>query len=277
MTPFTLKNSRAIITGAGRGIGQCIALELASKGCHLVLSDLHPDLVETTANLARAKGVEVTTHVLNVADANAIKDYGQQIITMHPDVNILINNAGISLIGSFLGASQEQFERVIDINFWGTVRMTRAFLPQFKNQAQAHIVNLSSLFGIVSPILQTAYSASKFAVRGFSDSLMHELEHSEVGVTCVHPGGIKTDLVKNSLFSDSLIEEKQEKIQKIFSKMAITTPEQTAKEIVRAIETRQKRLLVGKDAKFITLLSRLFPVAYWKFLTLTQKNKDPLG
>ncbi|MEI7531004.1 MAG: SDR family NAD(P)-dependent oxidoreductase [Betaproteobacteria bacterium] len=273
MTPFTLKNSRAIITGASRGIGAAIALELAKKGCNLALSDLSVEMLSTTARDARALGVEVTEHALDVSDPSAIKVFAKSIIEMHPDTNLLINNAGISLIGSFLSASEEQFEKVMNINFWGTVNMTRAFLSHFRSLPQAHIVNLSSLFGIVGPILQTAYASSKFAVRGFSETLLHELEHTEVGVTVVHPGGIKTALVQNSLFAPTMQEDKQMKMKKSFDKMALTTPEVTAALIVSGIENRKKRLLIGIDAKLITMLSRLFPVLYWKLLTFFQGKK----
>ncbi|MBJ7500099.1 MAG: SDR family NAD(P)-dependent oxidoreductase, partial [Sphingopyxis sp.] len=185
-----LAGKTAVVTGAADGIGRAIATSLADRGCHLALCDINePGLVETAATL---HGVRVSCHRLDVADCDGVAALPGLVAAPHPSVDLLVNNAGVALGGAFEQVSEAEFEWLFDINFWGVVRMTRAFLPVLHRSNDARIVNLSSLFGLIAPPGQAAYAASKFAVRGFSDALRKELVGSTVGVTVAHPGGVRT-------------------------------------------------------------------------------------
>jgi len=212
---------------------------------------------------------EVTTHKLDVADADQIKAFAQAAIAAHPSLNILVNNAGVALLGNFTEVDQTQMEWLININFWGVVHGTRAFLPHLSQQREAHIVNLSSIFGIISPPGQTAYCAAKFAVRGFSESLRHELKMAEspVKVLVVHPGGIATDIARNSRTGSGVTDNarRAESIER-FDKLAKKSPAAAAMHIAGAIEANKLRLLIGSDAKFADIIQRLRPATYWGLL-----------
>jgi len=189
------------------------------------------------------------------------------VIAAHPGVDILINNAGVAVGGTFEAVSEEDFEWLFEINFWGVVRMTRAFLPLLRKSDDARVVNLSSLFGLISPPGQSAYSASKFAVRGFSHSLRHELAGSKVGVTVVHPGGVATSIADNARVPKDMPPEEIAR-RRAMAKKALRMPPETAGEIiVKGIERRSSRVLVGNDARFLALLERLAPVSYWRIFS----------
>jgi short-subunit dehydrogenase len=188
-------------------------------------------------------------------------------------VDILVNNAGVAVGGTFEAVSEEDFEWLFEINFWGVVRMTRAFLPLLRKSDDARVVNLSSIYGIISPPGETSYSASKFAVRGFSNSLRHELAGSNVGVTVVHPGGIATSIADNARVPKDMPPQEIAR-RRALAKKALTMPPAAAGEIiVKGIERRSERVLVGNDAKFLALLERLAPISYWKmFMRLLPKS-----
>ena len=181
-------------------------------------------------------------------------------------MDVLVNNAGVAVGGTFEQVSEEDFEWLFEINFWGVVRMTRAFLPLLRASGDARIVNLSSVFGLVAPPEQVAYAASKFAVRGFSEALRHELEGSGVGVTVVHPGGVATSIAEKARVPAGVSEEEIARRRENFRKLLRLPPEVAGETIVRGIERRQTRMLVGSDAKTISLIARLLPVSYWKLL-----------
>jgi NAD(P)-dependent dehydrogenase (short-subunit alcohol dehydrogenase family) len=260
-----LKGRAAIITGAASGIGRALAHALARRGCHLALADVNMAGLEETAQRA-ATGVRITRHSLDVGDAQAIAAFPDLVRAEHGRVDLLVNNAGVALGGTFEQIDEADFDWLLAINFFGAVRMTRAFLPMLKASDDARIVNISSIFGIIAPPGQTAYCASKFAVRGFSESLRHELKDTSVGVTVVHPGGVATSIARNARHSQVLSpQELAIALASIEAKLKMP-PSQAGETIVRGIEQRKPRIVVGNDAKFASLIERMAPVRYWDWL-----------
>jgi short-subunit dehydrogenase len=273
-----IKGATAAITGAAGGIGRALALEMVSRGvAGLALADRDEGGLKTLAAEIGSRA-RVTTHKVDVGNADEIKAFAQAAIAAHPSLNILVNNAGVALLGQFTEVEQAQMEWLININFWGVVHGTRAFLPHLAQQREAHIVNLSSIFGIISPPGQTAYAAAKFAVRGFSESLRHELQmaNSPVRVLVVHPGGIATDIARNARTGAGVTDNarRTEAIDR-FDKVAKKSPAAAAMHIANAVETNKLRLLIGSDAKFAEIIQRLRPATYWTLLgRALQKRAD---
>jgi short-subunit dehydrogenase len=257
----------AVVTGAAGGIGGAIALNLARRGCHLALADFKVEPLAQTATAARASGVEVSEHVFDIADASVIAGLPAVVQTRHGRVSILVNCAGVALGGTFAQVSLEEFEWLFQINFWSVVRMTKAFLPLLEQQPQAQIVNISSVFGLIGPPGQAAYSASKFAVRGFSEALRHELDLAgkNVGVTVVHPGGVRTGIAKNARLAAGLPKADAERMEGTWEKLLRDSPESVAETIVAGVERRERRILCGADATRIDVIQRLLPAGYWDF------------
>src|SRR5258708_15811521 len=223
-----ISGSAAAVTGAASGIGRELALELARRGCDLALADRdEAGLQSLAAEIGRDPARKVSVHCVDVSEPSQIQDLAAARIAAHPSLNILINNAGVALLGTFAEVGQDQMERLINVNFWGVVHGTRAFLPHLSNQRAAHIVNLSSIFGLIAPPGQTAYCAAQFAVRGFSARLRHELQmaNSPVRLSVVHPGGVATNIVRNSRAGGGLTDNarRAEGIQR-FGTGAKTTP-----------------------------------------------------
>jgi short-subunit dehydrogenase len=266
-----IAGSTAAVTGAASGIGRSLAIELAARGCNLALADRDGAALQAVAGeIAKAYSRKVTTHVFDVSDARAIAEFAEAATTAHPTLNILINNAGVALMGTFAEIDLSQMEWLIDINFWGVVRGTRAFLPHLSLQRRSHIVNLSSIFGIIAPPGQCSYAAAKFAVRGFSESLRHELQaaKSPVRLSVVHPGGIATHIARNSRTGSGITDnERRAKSIERFEAVAKTTPQQAALRIIKGIEKDEPRILIGSDARMMDLLQRFRPTTYWKVLT----------
>ena len=262
-----LAGRTAVITGAAGGIGRAIAVSLARRGCNLALADIDEVGMTGTADLARGYGVRVSRHCLDVADRRAVAQFPDVVAAEHGGVDVLVNNAGVAVGGTFEQVSDEDFEWLFEINFWGVVRMTRAFLPLLRTSDDARVVNLSSIYGVIAPPEQTAYAASKFAVRGFSEALRHELEGSGVGVTVVHPGGVATSIAEKARVPAGISEEEIARRRTRHRKLLRLPPEIAGEIIVRGIERREPRILVGSDAKTISLIARLLPVSYWKLLT----------
>lgn len=261
-----LEGRTAVITGAAGGIGRAIALSLARRGCHLALADVDENGMAGTEELVRDHGVRVTRHRLDVADRADVAGFPAQVAAEHPAVDLLVNNAGVALGGTFEQVSEADFEWLFEINFWGVVRMTRAFLPALRASGDSRVVNLSSVFGLVAPPEQVAYAASKFAVRGFSEALRHELEGSGVGVTVVHPGGVATAISEKARIPAGVSAEEVERRRERFRKLMRLPPEVAGETIVRAVERRKPRVLVGSDAKVMSVIARALPVSYWKVL-----------
>ncbi len=263
---MSLKDRTAVITGAAGGIGRAIAVSLARRGCHLALADIDDVGLAETAELARAHKVRVSKHRIDVADRVDVAEFPSAVSAEHPGVDLLINNAGVAAGGTFEQISDEDFEWLFEINFWGVVRMTRAFMPLLRASDDARIVNLSSAYGLVAPPEQTAYSASKFAVRGFSEALRHEVEGSNIGVTVVHPGGVNTSIAEKARMPAGVTEEEIARRLRRYRKLLRQPPEIAGETIVRGIERREARILIGSDAKMISIIARLLPVSYWKML-----------
>ena len=268
-----LAGRTAVVTGAASGIGRGTALALAKRGCNLALADLNEDGLAETAALAEPFGVTISRHRLDVADRAAVAAFPDIVLAEHGRVDLLFNNAGVAIGGTFEQVAEEDFDWLMEINFRAVVRMTRAFVPLLRASDHARIVNVSSLFGLIAPPGQTAYCASKFAVRAFSESLRRELEAegAKIGVTVVHPGGVNTSIARNARpprgINDPDLEVQKDRFQK-FLRMP---PERAGEIIVTGVEKERPRVLVGGDARFMALVERLAPVGYWKFLGRTLK------
>jgi NAD(P)-dependent dehydrogenase (short-subunit alcohol dehydrogenase family) len=273
---FTLKGRTAVVTGAAGGIGRGIAVSLARRGCHLALADIDDAaLADTAAAITDSQaqhGIRISRHHLDVSDRAAVSAFPAQVTAEHGGLDVLVNNAGVAVGGTFLKIAESDFDWLFNINFWGVVQMTRAFLPLLQQSEEARLVNMSSLFGLIAPPGQTAYCASKFAIRGFSESLRHELAGTRIGVTVVHPGGVATSIAKNARVPVSMSEEEREKHRKIFESVLTMPPEAAGEIIVRGVENRKPRILVGRDAKFAALVERLLPVTYWNWLGARAKQ-----
>jgi short-subunit dehydrogenase len=265
-----IKGAAAAVTGAAGGIGRALALELAARGCDLALADRdEAGLKAVEAEITRAHVRKVSVHRVDVGEPAEIAEFAETATATHPGLNIVINNAGVALIGQFKEIDQAQMDWLFDVNFWGVVHSTRAFLPHLSRQREAHIVNLSSVFGIVAPPGQSAYAASKFAVRGFSESLRHELQmaNSPVRLSVVHPGGIATNIARNARTASGITDNtvRPQSIDR-FEAMTRTSPAVAALRIVEGIEKNQLRILIGNDARFIDLIQRFRPASYWAVL-----------
>ncbi|MBI2732619.1 MAG: SDR family NAD(P)-dependent oxidoreductase [Aquabacterium sp.] len=276
------KNKVAAITGAASGMGRTLALELARRGCHLALSDVNEVGLAETAQMAGKLGVKVTTAKVNVADREAMTAWADQVAADHGKVNLVFNNAGVAL-GAFLDTvSPKDFEWIMGINFWGVVWGTQAFLPHLKKAGEGHVINTSSLFGLLSLPTQGTYNASKFAVRGFTEALRQELDLEKCGVsaTCVHPGGIRTNIARDAKMDHSITaktganaQAAKEKFDKLLN---TTSAESAALQILRAVEGNKRRVVVGPDAKFLDLLVRVLGSWYQPLTTFFAK-KGMLG
>jgi len=260
----------AAITGAGSGMGRTLALELARRGCHLALSDIDEvGLAETVAK-AEGRAVKITSRRLDVADRAAMEAWADEVVADHGKVNLIFNNAGVALGATVEGMEYDDLEWLIGINFWGVVYGTKAFLPHLKASGEGHIVNISSVFGLMGIPTQSAYNAAKFAVRGFTEALRIELDIEKAGVSCttIHPGGIKTNIAKNARMSASLddLGMDPEEASREFEKAFITTPEKAALVILRAVERDKRRAMVGPDAHLIDWAARLHPAIYQRVI-----------
>lgn len=257
------KESVAVITGAASGIGRALAIRFAKEGiAGIAISDWNETGLLETASEIETLGVTVSSHVVDVSKLDQVRRFADEVIARYGRVTHLVNNAGVGLFGTFEHISIADIEWLMGVNFWGVVYGCKVFLPTLLKQDEAHIVNVSSVFGFIAPEEQTAYCASKFAVRGFTESLRHEYKNTNLHVACVHPGGILTDIARNSKVGENTPEEWKQQGSKFFDRVARTTPEAAAETILRGIEQKNPRILIGNDAKQISLISRLFPTRY---------------
>jgi short-subunit dehydrogenase len=268
MGPYQFAGGTAVVTGAASGIGEALAAQLAARGSHLVLVDRDKDRLADVADRARTAhpALTVSTHVADLSDGEQTDALAATLATEHPETTLLVNNAGVALGGRFDQVTLEEFDWVMAVNFRAVVRLTHALLPALKAHPGAHLVNVSSVFGIFAPAGQAAYSASKFAVRGFSEAVRHELAENQVGVTVVHPGGIKTRIAESARTGSGVSIEEYEQGRKQFAKLLTMPPEKAAGMIVAAIEGRRPRLLIGWSAKVPDVLVRLMPGSYWRLI-----------
>jgi short-subunit dehydrogenase len=265
---INLQDGVAVVTGAAGGIGAALALQLAEKGCHLALADVNGAGLAEVAAKAQAYGVKVSTLVLDMGQAESAQGLLDHVRAHHGRATVLINNAGVALGGQFEQVSEEDFDWLMSINFGAVVRLTRVFLPLLQQSQAAQIVNMSSIFGIIAPPGQTAYSAAKFAVRGFSEALRHELEagNSSVRMTLLHPGGVRTGIATSARLPASVTAQEIKLHQKNWQKALRLSPEAAARRILRGIERREPRVLVGDDAVAASWIQRLLPVTYWRWV-----------
>ncbi len=267
----SFSNRVAAITGAASGIGRALAENLADAGCHLALSDVDEAGLQETAERSRAKGVTVTTAKVDVAKREAVYAWADQVVEDHGRVNLIFNNAGVAVGSTLEGVNYDDFEWLMNINFWGVVYGSKAFLPHLKQADAGHIVNISSVFGIISVPTQGVYNSAKFAVRGFSDTLRQELdiERSSVRVSCAYPGGIKTNIAHSARMADNILgtyAKSKAGTADTFVSKAITTPDKAAKVILNGVRRDSRRILVGPDARVIDAVQRVFPALYQKVM-----------
>ena len=282
----------AAITGAGSGIGRELAVILARFGCHLALADINEEQLMQTKDLLVGFDIKVTTTVIDVADAKSMYGWAEEVMSEQGKVNFIFNNAGVALYSTVEGASLEELQWLMDINFWGVVYGTKAFLPLIKNsvllnnqlarddleskQEHGHVINMSSMFGLAAQPSQSAYNASKFAVRGFTESLRQELELQQCGVsaTCVYPGGIKTNIANNARGNDSIRSLGMaggESTIRSFNKMLRFDANEAAMIILSAVVNDNRRCLIGTDAKVVDVVQRLLPSHYQRLMNQVAK------
>ena len=274
----SFQNKVAAITGAASGMGRTLAVELARRGCHLALSDVNEAELVKTAELAAKHGVKVTVKKVNVADRDAVFAWANEAARDHGKVNLVFNNAGVALTANVEDVKITDFEWIMGINFWGVVHGTQAFLPHLKASGDGHVINTSSLFGLMAVPTQGTYNASKFAVRGYTEALRMELEMEDCGVsaTCVHPGGIATNIamagkIDASVTAKTGVSEADHKraANKLIN---VTTAESAALQILKAVENNERRVLVGPDARFLDKVVRLLGSTY-QVLVMRQVRK----
>ncbi|WP_347456115.1 SDR family NAD(P)-dependent oxidoreductase [Acinetobacter sp. ANC 7454] len=268
-------NKVAAITGAGSGIGQQLAVLLAKQGCHLALSDVNEQGLANTVELLKDANVRVTSKKVNVANLEEMRAWAAEVEKDHGSVNMIFNNAGVALGSTVEGASYDELEWIVGINFWGVVYGTKEFLPLIKKTGEGHIINISSLFGLTAQPTQSGYNATKFAVRGFTESLRQELDMENGGVSalCVHPGGIRTNIANAAKMNDSIrsLGMHPEKSAQNFNKLLRCPPEEAARQILDAVLKNKRRLLIGNDAKAVDLMQRILPAGYQKVTAFATK------
>lgn len=256
-----LQGRVAAVTGAGSGIGRALAVELSRRGCHVAISDVDDVGLAATVAACEGHGVKVSSQHVDVADRVAVHDWADEVVADHGRVNLIVNNAGVAMSATVESMSYEDLEWLMDIDFWGVVNGTKAFLPHLKAAGEGHVVNISSVFGLVGIPTQSAYSAAKFAVRGFTDALRVELEAERCGVsaTTVHPGGIRTDIARNARIdpSTAAVAGDPERARAQFERTLRTTPEEAARQILLAVQRNRRRALIGPDAVLFDAVSRL--------------------
>lgn len=271
-----LNGKVAAVTGAGSGIGRALAINLAQQGCNLALSDVNETGLAETKELLKQYAVNITTQKLDVSDKDAFFAWADQVVADHGKANLVFNNAGVALAGTVGELSIEDYKWIMDINFYGVLYGTKAFLPHMEKAGEGHIVNISSIFGIASQPLMSGYNASKFAVRGLTESLRQDLDISGscVSTTCVHPGGIKTNIAQSTRFDASataITGASADDSKADFERLFITTPDKAAKTILNAVKKNKRRVLVGPDAVAFDLMVRTLGSWYQKVIVTAMK------
>ncbi|MFC0506248.1 SDR family NAD(P)-dependent oxidoreductase [Micromonospora costi] len=277
MRSFDFDGGTAVVTGAASGIGEALAHGLARRGSHLVLLDRDADGLDGVVAAIREAhpALPVTTYLVDLADAAATARTAEEVRHRHPRIRLLVNNAGVALGGRFDQVTFDEFSWVVDINFRAVAQLTHALLPALKAEPGAHLVNVSSLFGLIAPAGQTAYAASKFAVRGFTEALRHELVDNGIGVTSVHPGGINTRIAANARVGSGVARAEYEQGRRQFEKLLTIPPARAAEVILRGVARRRGRVLIGWSAKLPDLLARVAPASYGRVLALGLRGTTP--
>jgi NAD(P)-dependent dehydrogenase (short-subunit alcohol dehydrogenase family) len=264
-----LRNKVAAVTGAASGIGRMLAINLAKEGCHLAISDINEAGLKETAEMIGHYGGKISVHVVDVAQREKVYRYADDVVAKHGRVHILINNAGVTIAETLEETNYEDFEWLLAINLWGVIYGCKAFLPYLKNESEANIVNVSSVYGIFTFPNNGAYCTSKFAIRGFTETLCQELKATQVRVSCVHPGGIKTNIVHNARFykaADSSLNKAE--CAELFDRfLAHTSAEKAARIIILGIKKDKARIMIGRDAYLFDWLKRLFPIGFQRMMS----------
>ncbi len=278
----SFRNKVAAITGAGSGIGRSLALQLARDGAALALSDVNAEGLAETVALFREEGVTVTEAIVDVAQRQQVYDWAAATVAAHGKVNLVFNNAGVALGAPISSMAEDDLKWIMDINFWGVVYGTQAFLPHLKASGEGHVINISSVFGIAAIPSQSAYNASKFAVRGFTEALRQELEieGAPVSATTVHPGGIKTNIARSARFSAQMkdflgVDEAAGKSS--FERLFITTADKAAAVILSGVKANRRRVLIGPDARAIDFMVRLMPERYQQVVSFASRQQKRLA
>ena len=261
-----------VITGAGSGIGRALAAELTRRGANVAISDWNADSVAETARMIEGRGTKVLTESFDVSDRTAFEAHAVRVFEEFGRADIVINNAGVSLAAQVATMTYEDLEWVVNIDFWGVVHGTKAFLPHLLERGDGAIVNVSSVYGLFGVPTQSGYNAAKFAVRGFTEALQQEVADTDIVVTRVHPGGIKTNIVRNGRIRESLdAGGDPEQMAQQFENAVRTTPERAAQIILNGLVKRKQRILIGPDAVMLDVLVRLLPVRYQRVMGLLNK------
>lgn len=270
----------AAITGAGSGIGRQLAYRLVAAGAEVALSDVNEEGLAQTEERCRQLGArKVEAKRVDVADRDAVHAWADEVAAAHGRVNMIFNNAGVALASTLEGVGYEDFEWIMNINFWGVVHGTKAFLPHLRASGRGHVINTSSVFGLIAVPGNGTYNATKFAVRGFTEALRQELEMTKapVSATSVHPGGIKTNIAKAARWDESvadLVGGDNERSRERFEKMFITEAEKAADTILEGVRKNRRRVLIGPDARVIDLMQRLMPSAYQRVSMALAKRQQ---
>ncbi|MGY1899416.1 SDR family NAD(P)-dependent oxidoreductase [Nocardia gipuzkoensis] len=269
------KNKVCVITGAGSGIGRALAVNLARRGAKLALSDIDVEGLAETTRRCEQLGAEVKSDRVNVVEREAVILYADAVKAHFGTVHQVYNNAGIAHHGEVIRSEYKDFERVMDVDFWGVVNGTKAFLPMVIESGDGHIVNVSSLFGLIAIPGQSAYNAAKFAVRGFTESLRQEMlvARHPVQVTCVHPGGIKTAVARNATYAEGI--DSKSAASMFDKKLAIHTPEMAAQTITEGVRKGHGRVLIGWEAKLLDLFVRVTASGYQRIAANVERRFLP--
>ncbi|WP_194815278.1 SDR family oxidoreductase [Nocardia sp. XZ_19_385] len=269
------KDKVCVITGAGSGIGRALAENLAKRGAKLALSDIDTEGLAETVRRCEALGAQVKSDRLNVAEREAVLLYADAVKAHFGVVHQIYNNAGIAYHGDVIKSEFKDIERIMDVDFWGVVNGTKAFLPMLMESGAGHVINISSLFGLIAVPSQSAYNSAKFAVRGFTESLRQEmiLGKHPVEVTCVHPGGIKTAVARNSTFAEGIDGKKAAAM--FDAKLAIHTPEMAAQVITEGVRKRHGRVLIGWEAKLLDAFVRITASGYQRISAVVNRAVQP--
>ena len=267
------KNKKILITGAASGIGKSLAEEFANEGSILILSDINAHKLNSFVKELRSNGVDAFGYEVNVSDYKNMIDFSSLVLKEHNFIDVLINNAGITLMDTIEGGDIGEFENLMAINFWSVVYGVNVFLPTLIQREEAYIVNISSILGLMSLPGQAAYNSSKAAVKAYTEALKMELADSSINVSSVHPGGIKTDIAINARIGRNISEETKTRLIKQFDKLSYTTSKSASRNIIKGIKRKKRRIVIGIDAKIADILIRIFPGSYEKILGLERQFK----
>jgi short-subunit dehydrogenase len=270
MKNFTNKN--ILITGAGSGIGRSLAIKFAEMGAALILTDNNLNGLVASHEKILSITAQCSYYHVDVSDYPAMQELSSAVFEKHGDIDVLINNAGVNLMDQFVDGNLDDFHWLMNINFWGVVNGVKIFLPSLLRQPEAHIINVSSIFGIMSIPGQAAYNSSKFAVKGFTEALKMELAGTKVKVSSVHPGGVKTEIANNARVGSTTLASR-DKLIKEFNKLTYTTADKAAMDIIKGIQRDKRRIMIGWDARIADMIVRLFPSHYEDLMGLEKRYK----